>query len=916
MKKFLTLLGCVCICCSVFSALFEPDRSITELMRACRDKDASEVEALLKAGANPNFRTIEKDEVALDYAVYNPRPYKIIKLLLDHGADPVLARQSICNLIYEAMDEKTAERRVDLHQAILLLLNSGADFDYDYILDHTLRFYNKPDLRDLLLKMGAMTSSYTASAIVYDRSNESLKQMLQDGINFDGPQRFAFDKSKWAIVPVPNEKFPEKLKQWNWSEWVNLEMLSVIISYGYTVDVDDMVKAGNNPHLAEIFDTLTGLYRNEAPLDRMVGYAVYQENSKNLEFLMGKGATVEDAYKQLISILSTDQDCGCCQKRSLQTLKLFHAHKLDINLINLKTGMTELMRSAKRKDLTTLEFLLKNEVPVNAADQEGNTALHHICYKLSENPKNTQPYLNMLNMLKSYKADFNLKNKNGNTPLHVLLSSRKSRPEIIRRFIELGSDVNARNNEGITPLMLSALNHPAEISELLLANGADINALDNNGRNALFYPAKYWFKTKKYRGIYYHATYDKSYNENCTANIKLLLKSGIKGDVIDKTKASAMTEAAAWADVDTLRLLYQAGGEKVVKVKNNMLEDAIIMAADANNSAAVIEFLLQSGADPNSRGLGGLQKRACAAPILGAINNLENLKVLLKYGADPNSQFSEFGKEYTVLTYCPISYAAAKLLFEHGAKDSPEIKYRDIMDFQKACWWKKFEDLQKDYEYLTTCGLKLTVDDFTGILLEAARFSSPETVSFLYEDISGKTIFGQEYISKLFAQAAQNSNYPGVIRFLKEKNPEFSFKDFAIPQEVKEPEIIDFLIKNGLNIKLRPILLECSQNPRILKAWIRNGANLNARDSEGNTALPKLLSERNRSRVALLILLKAGANPNFANQTGGTPLDLAIKRGMPAHFDTLIEYGADVTQIHDHPEVIPYIAKRLIELKQ
>ena len=55
----------------------------------------------------------------------------------------------------------------------------------------------------------------------------------------------------------------------------------------------------------------------------------------------------------------------------------------------------------------------------------------------------------------------------------------------VRIHIDRGDDLNARDDKGQTPLMLSAARNKAAICKLLLAAGADADLLDPLGRNAL-----------------------------------------------------------------------------------------------------------------------------------------------------------------------------------------------------------------------------------------------------------------------------------------------------------------------------------------------------------------------------------------------------------------------------------------------
>ncbi len=55
----------------------------------------------------------------------------------------------------------------------------------------------------------------------------------------------------------------------------------------------------------------------------------------------------------------------------------------------------------------------------------------------------------------------------------------------VQIHIDRGDDLNARDEKGQTPLMLSAARNKAAICKLLLAAGADPGLLDPLGRDAL-----------------------------------------------------------------------------------------------------------------------------------------------------------------------------------------------------------------------------------------------------------------------------------------------------------------------------------------------------------------------------------------------------------------------------------------------
>lgn len=75
-------------------------------------------------------------------------------------------------------------------------------------------------------------------------------------------------------------------------------------------------------------------------------------------------------------------------------------------------------------------------------------------------------------------ADVNARDENGNTPLQY--ASAEPVPAAILKLIELGADVNLGDDRGFTPLHCAAAHgfceQAVEVAEALLACGADVNA--------------------------------------------------------------------------------------------------------------------------------------------------------------------------------------------------------------------------------------------------------------------------------------------------------------------------------------------------------------------------------------------------------------------------------------------------------
>lgn len=96
--------------------------------------------------------------------------------------------------------------------------------------------------------------------------------------------------------------------------------------------------------------------------------------------------------------------------------------------------------------------------------------------------------MDFVKLLLAYKADANLKCKNGGNALNKLTwNYTPNYIELLNLLIEAGADVNAADESGITPLMVAVESGNISTIKMLLGKGALINAQDKLGRTALMF---------------------------------------------------------------------------------------------------------------------------------------------------------------------------------------------------------------------------------------------------------------------------------------------------------------------------------------------------------------------------------------------------------------------------------------------
>lgn len=164
-------------------------------------------------------------------------------------------------------------------------------------------------------------------------------------------------------------------------------------------------------------------------------------------------------------------------------------------------------------------------------------------------------------------ADVNAKDEQGDTPLISCAHDAyfgNQKIKIAETLIAHGAAVNTPNRDGQTALMIAALNDWPELINLLLKNGAKIEARDNDGKTALLYAAG---------GVMTEIGTLLSVPES----VRYLLRKGANANARDKTGQTALILAAKASSYDqghretalqSVRLLLRSRADAKAVTKN------------------------------------------------------------------------------------------------------------------------------------------------------------------------------------------------------------------------------------------------------------------------------------------------------------------------------------------------------------
>jgi hypothetical protein len=162
---------------------------------------------------------------------------------------------------------------------------------------------------------------------------------------------------------------------------------------------------------------------------------------------------------------------------------------------------SDLHKAIARQDLVALRKLLKQKANPNEKDNYGNTPLISAAAPIIYEPKHRQPEIirrerekearfkiSAVEELLKHGADPNIRGYRGVTPLIWAAWGWYGRRRTIQFLTLLSAykaDVNLRDEEGLTALMVAARMGRPEIVKLLLDHQADAALTDCEGKTAL-----------------------------------------------------------------------------------------------------------------------------------------------------------------------------------------------------------------------------------------------------------------------------------------------------------------------------------------------------------------------------------------------------------------------------------------------
>jgi len=503
-----------------------------------------------------------------------------------------------------------------------------------------------------------------------------------------------------------------------------------------------------------------------------------------------------------------------------------------------KTGLHWLVRAG---ETAKLRAALATGIKADARDRLGCTALH-IAARWGR--------MTEAKVLLDNGADPNAKDKYGWIPLHE--AAADGAIEVGRLLIARGSDVNAADHYWRRPMHLAMVQGSEGFIRLLFARGADPNAEDYRCRRVIHWAVA--------RG-------DKELLEE-------LLRKGADASALNEFGCTPLHMAVAVGRPEIIKLLLP----KVDPNARDLRGNTALNYAVACGNEQVVGWLLDRGADPNNRNDDGRTPLHDAAighsldlyrirfemriaeprsPV-DAESAVAVVQLLLEHGADVNPK-DKWGITPIGLAAHQNNKKVVAFLLKHGADPNSVVGKK--VQFAKPLLHWACENGYKDLaSALVSRGAEVEARDWVGAtaLHYAASGGSEYLTAFLIEHGADVNALDTNGAAPLSWAAGQGRT--SVTRMLIENGAEVLTAD-------KEGRTPLHRAAEGAHKDVVALLLE-------------NKAEVNAADAEGRTPLHLVAKltpkERPEMEDVIRLLIARGANVNATDKDGNTPLQLAI----------------------------------------
>ena len=460
------------------------------LVWAMEQKNEEIIEKLKAMGAKYEILSAkQRDELGrnLYNAIYNNKGIEEITNLIYAGAN-VEYRYDSTDILMLA----SSKGREDVVEKLLPFIKDINDWDcngrtalFDAVASGNV------EVVKILIDAGANISHKTnegASIIGEATKREMIELLIENGADINGVDRYGYSLLKRAI-----DKKDEEFIKYLIEKKVKIDSFDY---NGYSLVYHAIIK--DMPSVAlELIDKLGDInasYTRDGNSALMIA-ASYGDVSLVRE-LINRGADVNFKNERGETALMEAGETG-----NIDIIRLLIDSGANVNEKS-KQNFTALHKALSYRKIEAVDFLLANGAKYERNEDERLDYLKlAVCYgdentvrsilafeKDKQVIQNALEYAVCKNIKKGVVtalvengADINAKNEDGLTPILLRIQKGWCDEDIAREMIGLGADLKAKDNQGNTVLHMG----PSGLVSFLVENGVDINAKNDKGRTPL-----------------------------------------------------------------------------------------------------------------------------------------------------------------------------------------------------------------------------------------------------------------------------------------------------------------------------------------------------------------------------------------------------------------------------------------------
>ncbi|MEM5564225.1 ankyrin repeat domain-containing protein [Psychroserpens sp. AS72] len=253
----------------------------------------------------------------------------------------------------------------------------------------------------------------------------------------------------------------------------NIELMSALIKKGITGTNQAFLFAANGTrgktNGVEVYKFLESLdldpnISNEEGVSPLHIVASRSEDTELIYYLLEKGldAATKD-FKGNSAVMNA------ASRNNLEVVKILVSNLKTINDTN-KKGQSALSLAIQGNTPAVVEFLIRKGYDTTIVDAEGNNLAYYLANAFSK--RNDAQFFEKMELFKHYNIDLTRVQKNGNTWFHFAVD--KNSTDLIKLALDMKQDINAKNSQGNTALLLAAMKaENTDVLKFLIDQGAD-----------------------------------------------------------------------------------------------------------------------------------------------------------------------------------------------------------------------------------------------------------------------------------------------------------------------------------------------------------------------------------------------------------------------------------------------------------